>query len=75
MLERVVDQHRQARRREDWRRYRARVRRGQRIAFAPYDGEIVHYLIKLRWLREEDADDSRAIGEAYYRAIKDSAPS
>jgi hypothetical protein len=53
--------------------YRRRDCEGIKIALAPYDQRIVRYLRWLGPLDEAHADDRRAIGEAYYEALLESA--
>jgi hypothetical protein len=55
------------------RRYRQRDSAGIKIAPAPYDQLIVRYLRWLGPLPEARADDPRAIGQAYFDALLESA--
>jgi hypothetical protein len=64
---------RRERRREQMRRYRQRERDGVRVSFAPYDADVIDYLIATEWLDPLLDRDPRAIGEAYFALVKDSA--
>jgi len=64
---------RRARRARKQRAWRQRVRDGQRIAQAPYDDEVIEYLIKWQWLDPAHRHDRREIGSAYFRLVKDAA--
>jgi hypothetical protein len=55
------------------RRYDDRVKRGVRIAFCEYDADTLNFLIKLSWLRAEDASSSAAVGQAIQALLKASA--
>jgi hypothetical protein len=60
-------------RREQMRRYRQRERDGVRIALAPFDQQVIDYLVATNWLDPALDDDPRAVGEAYYALVRDSA--
>jgi hypothetical protein len=64
---------RKKRKREEMRRYRRRENQGIKIAPTPYDQLIVRYLLWLGALDQPQADNKRAIGEAYYQALLESA--
>jgi hypothetical protein len=55
------------------RRYRKNQAQGIGIAPTPYNGAIIDYLIRLRWLSEDVAGDRRAVGTAIGRLLADSA--
>jgi hypothetical protein len=69
----TADERRRERHAAEMRRYRERDGAGIKIALAPYDQLIVRYLRWLGPLDEACADDRRAIGEAYYAALLESA--
>jgi hypothetical protein len=60
-------------RRDRQRRYRQRAARGERVAPAPYDGEVLELLIATGWLTECDAGDRRMVGLAIGRLLAASA--
>jgi hypothetical protein len=53
-------------------RYRARQRRGVLCSRVEVSAIGLEFLISTRWLREEDAADPAAIGDAISRMIEDS---
>lgn len=52
-------------------RYRARLKRGERIAPVPVTDQVVELLIATGWLQVEASEDRRAVGEAITRMLKD----
>ena len=56
-----------------FRRYRARVAAGPRVARVEYDGALLNFLIRCRRLSESDAADSAAVGDAIAAMLEDAA--
>ena len=56
-----------------FRRYRARVAAGRRVARVEFDGALLDFLIRCRWLNEADAGDSRKVGDAIGHVLEDAA--
>jgi len=57
-----------------WQRdYRARERTGVKIAPAPYDGQMVDFLVHTHWFDSAVADDQCEVGKAIGSAMKDAA--
>jgi hypothetical protein len=64
---------RRARHAAEQSRYRARVATGQRIARAPFDSQVIDFMVATKWLDPKCADNADAVGCAYYAMIKDAA--
>lgn len=65
--------HQRERRREEQRRYRERKQQCGGAAPAPWDLDVINFLIETHWLEPDLADDRREIGKAYFAALKDAA--
>jgi hypothetical protein len=71
---RSARQHRSRDHRGDrFRRYRARVAAGRRVARVEYDGATLDLLISMHWLSEADAADARKVGDAIAHMLEDAA--
>jgi hypothetical protein len=68
-LPRQVSARSRQRRRDEQRRYRARQRRGERIAPVAYSGDDLDKLIALDVLDEAATSDPREIGRAFRRVL------
>ena len=64
---------RRDRQRLQQRRYRQRVRDGEGVALAPFNAEIIAFLIETKWLCEREAGDRARIGQAMSAALADAA--
>ena len=55
------------------RRYEARVRRGVKVALVEYNASTLDFLIKLKWLTEEDASSTASVAQAIQALLKASS--
>jgi hypothetical protein len=55
------------------RRYRARKSRCVAVVPVEIDGEMINFLLRARWLYEDEAHDKRQIGEAIAAMLSDAA--
>jgi len=55
------------------RRYRARRAAGRACTTVEYDGDVLAFLIKARWLQECEADDRALVGKAIAAMVADTA--
>ena len=60
-----------ARRAERDRQYRRRKARALAVAPVEFDGEMVNFLLKARWLFPHEVEDRVAIGEAIEQMVRD----
>jgi hypothetical protein len=51
------------------RRYRERLRSGERVARVPYDHRTVDFLIATQWLAESEAGDVAKVADAIARLL------
>lgn len=66
-------ERRRARKREAMRKWRRNVREGKRIAPAPYNVDVIKYMVATDWLDRTHADDPSKVSETYFLMIKDAA--
>ena len=67
-----VEKRRKQRREATW-RYRQRVRKGPRVAYAPYDSKTLGFLVDTGWIDPALTFDPDAIGKAIFAMMKDAA--